>query len=115
MLQLEPSKKLSGGYMSFAKMLRKELKERGWSIYRLAELSGIPPSTIKGWLYNAREPGMVNAQKVAKALGMTVEALVAAADAVSETKASYDSKETPAQVLEDIASKVHRLKRMLGE
>ena len=101
--------------MSFAEMLKKELKLRGWSIYRLATISEVPHSTIKGWLYSGTEPGMVNAQKVARALGKTVEELVAATGVIGEMKATYDFKETPAQVLEDIDSKVHRLKRMLDE
>ena len=101
--------------MSFAEMLRKELKERDWSIYRLASLSSIPPSTIKGWLYNGREPSMSNARKVAKALDKTVEDLAAAGGVASESRAAYDAEDTPKQLLEHIESEVHRLKRLLDE
>jgi hypothetical protein len=58
---------------------------------------------------------MTNAQKVAKALGKTVEELLSAAGYVSEGRAACDSEKTPEQVLEDIKLNVRRLEGMLDK
>lgn len=85
--------------MGFAEFLREALRVRGWSTYRLSMESGVPPSTIKGWLYGDREPIMSNALKVANAFGLSVEELYSAAD--YEIKGRVRKAiETPEEIVE---------------
>ena len=63
--------------MEFRERLRDEMEYQGMSANALAELTGISKRTIDNYLKtNPQEPGVYNAQKIAKALKVSVEYLV---------------------------------------
>jgi len=63
--------------MEFRERLRDEMEYQGISANALAELTGISKRTIDNYLKtNPQEPGVYNAQKIAKALKVSVEYLV---------------------------------------
>lgn len=63
--------------MSFRENLRDEMEYQGLSARELAEKSGVGKRTIDNYLMsNPQEPGVYNAQKIAKALNVSVEFLV---------------------------------------
>lgn len=63
--------------MEFRERLRDEMEYQGISANALAELTGISKRTIDNYLKtNPQEPGVYNAQKIAKALKFSVEYLV---------------------------------------
>lgn len=63
--------------MSFRENLRDEMEYQGLSTRELAEKSGVGKRTIDNYLMsNPQEPGVYNAQKIAKALNVSVEFLV---------------------------------------
>jgi len=98
------------------KKLRELREERGWSQAKLAMLSSVGRSHISlielGGIKHPRADVILN---LAKAFGIRPEELYQAAGYISELRATYDSKETPGQVLDDIKSKVRRLEKMLQE
>ena len=47
--------------------------ERNWTIYHLAIVSGVSPSTVKSILYgNSHNPGVVTIKKLCDGLGITL-------------------------------------------
>lgn len=63
--------------MAFRENLRDEMEYQGLSARELAEKSGVGKRTIDNYLMsNPQEPGVYNAQKIAKALNVSVEFLV---------------------------------------
>ena len=63
--------------MEFRERLRDEMDYQGISANALAEITGISKRTIDNYLKtNPQEPGVYNAQKIAKALKVSVEYLV---------------------------------------
>ena len=63
--------------MEFRERLRDEMEYQGISANALAEMTGISKRTIDNYLKtNPQEPGVYNAQKIAKALKVSVEYLV---------------------------------------
>lgn len=63
--------------MEFRDRLRDEMEYQGLSANDLAELTNISKRTIDNYLKNnPQEPGVYNAQKIAKALKVSVEYLV---------------------------------------
>lgn len=67
--------------MGFRENLRDEMEYQGLSARELAEKSGVGKRTIDNYLMtNPQEPGVYNAQKIAKALKVSVEYLVTGAE-----------------------------------
>lgn len=63
--------------MEFRERLRDEMEYQGLSANDLAEMTNISKRTIDNYLKNnPQEPGVYNAQKIAKALKVSVEYLV---------------------------------------
>lgn len=63
--------------MDFRERLRDEMDYQGISAKELSDITGISKRTIDNYLKtNPQEPGVVNAQKIAKALKVSVEYLV---------------------------------------
>lgn len=63
--------------MGFRENLKDEMEYQGVSTKKLAEKSGVSKRTIDNYLLaNPQEPGVYNAQKIAKALNVSVEYLV---------------------------------------
>ena len=63
--------------MEFRERLRDEMDYQGISAKDLADMTGIIKRTIDNYLKsNPQEPGVYNAQKIAKALKVSVEYLV---------------------------------------
>ena len=99
-----------------AKKLKTLREDRGWSQAKLAMLSGVTRSHISvielGRIKNPRSDVLI---KLAQAVKVPVGEFFAAAGYIGEAKSTYDYKETPEQVLENIKSEVHRLGKMLEE
>lgn len=57
-------------------MLQKLRKSFGKSQADLARESGVPIGTIQGWEQDRREPLLGTAARVARALGVSIDALV---------------------------------------
>jgi transcriptional regulator with XRE-family HTH domain len=67
--------------------------ERGWTIYRLAQESGINSQTIHNWFERGAMPTLKYLHEVCKAFGITLAEFFAENDLVevtSETKTLYD-------------------------
>lgn len=52
-------------------------EERGWSEYRLAELSGVPQSTISSWYRKGAVPTVTSLEKICKVYDITLSQLFA--------------------------------------
>ena len=52
--------------------IRQEEEKRGWSDYKLAESSGLTPSTISTWLNRGIEPGIASIEKVCAGFGISL-------------------------------------------
>ena len=50
---------------------------RGWTEYHLAEMAGLPQSTISSWYRKSAMPSMTSLEKVCKAFGITLSQLFA--------------------------------------
>ncbi len=50
---------------------------RGWSEYQLAEMSGLPQSTISSWYRKQVLPSVPSLEKICAAFGITVSQLFA--------------------------------------
>ena len=50
---------------------------RGWSVYQLAEHSGLPQSTISSWYRKNLIPTLPSLQKICDAFGITLSQLLA--------------------------------------
>jgi transcriptional regulator with XRE-family HTH domain len=57
------------------KKLQQLRKECGMSQFQLAVASGVPVSTLQGWEQGRREPLLLAAARVAKALGVSLDQL----------------------------------------
>ena len=67
--------------MGFRENLKDEMEYQGVTTKELAERSGVSKRTIDHYLMtNPQEPGVYNAQKIAKALNGSVEYLVTGAE-----------------------------------
>lgn len=67
--------------MGFRENLKDEMEYQGVTTKELAEKSGVSKRTIDHYLMsNPQEPGVYNAQKIAKALKVSVEYLVTGAE-----------------------------------
>ena len=63
--------------MTINERIKKEMDERGWSIYKLSKLSGISKTAIKSWFRAVpTKPKYDSIKLVAKAFGMTIEELI---------------------------------------
>ena len=51
--------------------------QRGWTEYQLAELSGLPQSTISSWYRKSMTPTIPSLQKICDAFGITMSQLFA--------------------------------------
>ena len=54
--------------------------ERGWTEYHLAELSGVPQSTISSWYRKKSVPSLSSLEKICKTFGVTVSQFLAEND-----------------------------------
>ncbi|MBR6527222.1 MAG: helix-turn-helix transcriptional regulator [Lachnospiraceae bacterium] len=50
---------------------------RGWTEYHLAEMAGLPQSTISSWYRKSAMPSMTSLKKVCTAFGITLSQLFA--------------------------------------
>lgn len=55
-------------------------EERGWTEYQLAELSGLPQSTISSWYRKKAIPTVSSLEKICTAFGITLSQLFAEED-----------------------------------
>ena len=102
--------------MTLGDKIKGLLKEYGWSQRDLAKKTGIPRPTITAIANNKyKKVNLDNLFRIARAFEIPPERLLVAAGYVSETKAVYDSKETPEKVLNNIKINVRRLEKMLQE
>lgn len=62
---------------------------RGWTEYQLAELSGLPQSTISSWYRRGLTPSLHSLEKICSAFGITLSQLFAEGD---ETVALTESQ-----------------------
>ena len=64
-----------------AEKIRELRKEKGLTQNELAEISHVPRICIARYETGEHQPGMGNAQKIASALGVTVDELIGKEDA----------------------------------
>lgn len=75
--------------MQFRERLLELMNERGWSVNDLARESGLPYPTVRSYTSGGkakRLPTLVNAAKLAKALGVSVEVFVECSDIQSDAE-----------------------------
>ena len=61
---------LSGGMMSFRKIIQSEVERQGLSGYRVAKLSGIPMRTVQAYLAEHCDLSGERVAKIAATLGL---------------------------------------------
>ena len=66
---------------------------RGWTEYQLAEMSGLPQSTISSWYRKQLIPTIPSLSKICTAFGITLSQLLA------ENGETYDLSEAQQQLL----------------
>ena len=69
--------KEGGIYMEIYERLKELLEMRGWSIYKFAQVSGIPYSTLKQILQNKHNPSIDTLITICDALNMTLSQFLA--------------------------------------
>lgn len=67
-----PPAELPPAQRRFARWLREQLDERGWSTGFLARRLDLDPVTVRAWLNGVREPATVQYARIADALGVDV-------------------------------------------
>lgn len=50
--------------------------EMDWTYQDMADLSGLPTSTIKSYIFNDREPGIYSLAKMSRGFGVTADWLI---------------------------------------
>lgn len=58
--------------MNIQKQLEALMKERGWSPYMLAKISGLDPAAIRRYLSCSSEPSITSLEAMCNAFGITV-------------------------------------------
>lgn len=103
--------------MSLGDRVKDLLKEYDWSHGKLAEKAGIPRPTVTAIANNKyKKVNLDHLFKIAQALAIPPgELLSAAGYRVHESRASYDSMETPEQLLASIKLLLLRLEHVLDE
>lgn len=101
--------------MTLGHKIRDLLADRGWSHYKLAEKTGIPRPTITAIANDKRRPSAESFLKLAKAFDVDVEELFVAAGYVSEARATYDQKQTPEKLLDEIRQRLQKLEHQIKE
>jgi transcriptional regulator with XRE-family HTH domain len=61
---------------TFGQRLKRLRQAAGLSQAKLARAAGVPHGSLRNWEYDLREPLVSTAAKLARALGITVDALV---------------------------------------
>lgn len=51
-------------------------REHHWTYQQMGELSGLPMSTIKSYVFNDREPGIYSLAKMSRGFGVTADWLI---------------------------------------
>ena len=77
--------KKGGTGMDVLERLRKLLQERGWSEYRLAQVSGLNESTISNIYRRNTLPTIPTLEAICKAFGITLSQFFAESDMVEVT------------------------------
>lgn len=62
--------------MPFGRILRGIMTERGLTVKAIAEMAGVRPSVVQGWLTGANPHDLQAVAKLAQALGMSFKALL---------------------------------------
>lgn len=65
--------------VNFGGWLQVELDRRGWSRLHLAQIGEMQPSAVSKWALNQQRPSPAQCAKVAEALGMDLDVVLAAA------------------------------------
>lgn len=66
--------------MDVLEVITKYQNMRGWSLYQLAQRSGLPQSTISSWYNKGAAPSTVSLQKICDAFGITMSQLFSAGE-----------------------------------
>jgi DNA-binding XRE family transcriptional regulator len=77
---------------TFGKRLQRLRHEAGLSQAKLARAAGIPHPSLRNWEYDIREPLVMTAAKLARALGVSLDELVGDAEAVEKRKRARKKK-----------------------
>ena len=59
-------------------------KRRNWTVWKLAEESGVDQSTISAWYNKGRSPSIVSLEKICEAFGITMSQFFAEGSMVVE-------------------------------
>ena len=101
--------------MTLGQKIRELLTERGWSHYKLAELTGMSRPTITMIVNDKRRPRAEYFIKLAEAFNIDVDILFMAAGYVSNTAEAHVREQTPETLLEEIKLKVRQLEKHIRE
>ena len=61
-----------GGIMDCLQRIKELLNERGWTMYQLAQKSGIPQSTLSNLFIRNNAPTIQTLEKICEAFGITL-------------------------------------------
>lgn len=73
--------------MAFRDMLKKHMERRGWSDAQLARQAEVSVDSLRRWIYQGGLPGLRNAKKLARALGVSLDQLAAEVEDEPKKKA----------------------------
>jgi transcriptional regulator with XRE-family HTH domain len=72
------------GVMTFAEKLRELREAAGLTEFQVADLAGVPRGTVHDYAVGRRLPSLVNACRIARALGVTCHAFAFCDDVLGE-------------------------------
>ena len=102
--------------LSISETIRTLRESRGWKPSKLAYLAGLSREYIKSIESGAnKKPGADKLIKIAKALDVPYQNLFKAAGYIKETRANYNAKETPQQIIDRIKIELRQLEKLLSQ
>lgn len=100
--------------MGIAKDIRRELKKRGWSQYRLAQESGLSNAKISDLITKDRDAQMSTLIPLAMGFGITIDELVCNPKPMAEIRAKPTGAKEVRQCLKDFGLDTRDIKLAMG-
>lgn len=100
--------------MGIAKDIKRELKKRGWSQYKLAQESGLSNAKISDLVTKDRDAQMSTLVPLAKGFGITIDELIANPKPVTKIRGKSTETKEVRQCLKDFGLEPEHIKLAMG-
>lgn len=88
--------------LPFGKILRQEMEERDLTVRAVAEMSGVSPSVVQGWLNDVSPHNLYAVAQLAEVLGMSFKGLLLGEREARSTSTSMSEVFEESEVIEGI-------------